>query len=214
MNNPYLEIYESFFPNWRNGVCIEDFPDYSEMFKKYTKIYSYPIPNEEAVLKIKKYQPIVEIGGGLGYWAWLLRQVNCKIETYDNFDFNKCIQKSKCPNIKLWTEVQNGGPSVLCKYDSSYSLMLCWPPMESESNWTSANMAVECLEYFQGNILLYVGEIERNDGMPVRTAGQTFLSDIESEWQLIEKINIPKWPEYNDNLYIYHRNIKSSKGNG
>ena len=45
--------------------------------------FSYAIPNDEALDLILSYSPIVEMGAGLGYWAYLLDQKGCDIVAYD-----------------------------------------------------------------------------------------------------------------------------------
>lgn len=192
-----------YFPEWEKGLSKQDFPDWMKVCDKFSWIFSYSIPTDEAINEMKKYSPIIEMGAGLGYWAWILRNENCVIESFDNKSyFNKIIENNSyslksISNPEYWIEVKDGNPDILKTNYENYTLFLSWPISEKEGE-----MASDCLKYYSGNNLLYVGELEGG-----HTGGELFLSLLNSEWLLKRKIRLPSWPGYDDNFYIYEKKI-------
>jgi hypothetical protein len=45
--------------------------------------YAFAVPTREALETISQYAPIVELGAGTGYWAWLLRRRGVDCVAYD-----------------------------------------------------------------------------------------------------------------------------------
>lgn len=89
------------------------------------------MPDQHAINILKKFSPIIEIGAGKGYWAYLMRQQGIEITPYD-------IE----PQSKSWTNVKKGDPSVLVsnrkKLPSNSTLFLCYPDEGS-------SVGIECL---------------------------------------------------------------------
>lgn len=48
-----------------------------------TRLFSWAIPNKKAIDICSNYGPIVEVGAGTGYWAWLLRKQGVSVEALD-----------------------------------------------------------------------------------------------------------------------------------
>lgn len=150
------------------------------------KRYSWAIPDQRALDVIAKYTPIVEMGAGLGYWAFLLRQREVKIEAYDNMEYRHNNKN------KAWARVKRGGPLILGKYPSR-TLFLCWPPY-------ATTMAEICLQNYKGKTVIYIGE--SNGGC---TATNEFYEHLEAEFECIKTINIPQWFGLHDYMSIWKR---------
>ncbi len=105
--------------------------------------YSWAVPNESALEEITKYQPILEGGAGLGYWAKLLQDQDVDI-----------IPSDPSPPVKGWTDVVLGDAYIFSR-EKHRTLFLCWVPEED---------AKEVVESYSGNIVLWVGE-------PIRFTG-------------------------------------------
>lgn len=69
--NPALDYYCSEL-NWDNGWHPIDKTDVLRCFPEY-------IPTDKAIDTLKKYEPILEIGAGNGYWAYVLDKADCDI---------------------------------------------------------------------------------------------------------------------------------------
>ena len=188
LHNPYLDEY----------LLLED-NFISQCIKRYELLckYSYAIPNEEAIEYISSLSPIVEMGAGNGYWTYLLRQLGTNVIAYDKAPYNnEFIYNSK------WSDVKVGTPSILTKH-SNRTLFLCWP-------YSDDLMAIECLKYYKGNNLIYVGEMEGGC-----CAEDEFFEELYTSWKVIHEVSIPRYEGIHDYLiharrktqedYIYHK---------
>lgn len=146
--------------------------------------YSYAIPNEAAIHLVAQQGPIVEIGAGKGYWAYLIEQAGADVDAYD-----------KEQKDALWFDVQEGTEAVLedGAYDD-HALFLCWPDFRTE-------MAADCVANYGGDTVVYVGEGEGGC-----TATDEFFEQVwNDEWTNIVSHEIPKWEGVRDRLYVFRR---------
>ena len=68
-------------------------------------------------------------------------------------------------------------------------------------------MAADCLKYYQGDTVLYVGE-----GCGGCTGDDNFHERLEDEFELIEEMEIPQWNGIHDWLYHYSRVARMTTG--
>ena len=61
--NPYRDAHRALGANPPDGVR-----------KPLIWAYAWAIPSDEAIHAIAELGPLLELGAGTGYWAWLLRQ--------------------------------------------------------------------------------------------------------------------------------------------
>ena len=175
MKNEYLHEWTMINENKKR---IDIFMERDELVKKY----SWAVPNQEAMEEIASIgKPVVEIGAGKGYWAYMLHKNGVDIVAYD---IN--------PAEQSWYDVRLGGFSVLSRYPD-HILMLCWPPYDE-------SMAMDCLNNYMGEYVTYIGE-----GYGGCTADDKFHEKLEDSWELIKTVNIPVWWGINDNLTIWCR---------
>ena len=150
--------------------------------------YSFAVPSDEAIKTISCYSPIVEIGAGLGYWAYLLSRAGCDIIAYDTHPGkgNEWIEK----DYPQWYPVKE------CPIDfvppADRTLFLCWPP------YTSA-MATDVLNRYAGDTLIYIGEFRGGC-----CADDAFFDELE-KWDCTESVAIPQLFGIHDSLTIYNR---------
>ena len=184
----------------KKKACFEEQRKVNHWVFKFTRKYAWAIPNNTALQKIADYAPLVEIGAGTGYWAWLLRQLGVDILAFDRYPPDqRGLSKNKFhPQADTFTEILSGDESVLDSMDNR-SLFLCWPPYDHP-------MAFQTLSRFRGNNFLFIGE-----GWPHRTNGDKHFFDLlHLEWTFEEdsgKIAIPQWPGRKDFLWIYRRKL-------
>jgi len=195
--NPYFNLFE----NWKKEISKNDL-DNSDKFNRLLRamswVFAHAIPTKEAITEIIKYNPIVEIFAGSGYWAWVLKKSGCKIEPYDNHNFCKIKNDySLCPYPYYWLKPKTGTPDILKNNKFiNYTLLLCWPPDEDEGE-----EAAKCLEYFKGSRLLYVGQKENG-----KTAGKKYFDILKKNWLPIKEIKLPSWSDsYSCELIIYNK---------
>jgi hypothetical protein len=191
MSNEYLDLLRE-----KTGKA-DNFPlhvpsskgDYGEFRFEMTKMYSWAIPNDEALKTIEVYQPIVEIGAGSGYWAFLLRSYRrAEIVAYDGFS-----SKFGYKQEDTWTKVERGGPEVLQEYGPGWNLFLCWPPYDDP-------FADECLQAFNGNFVIYIGEDPSGC-----TGDKDFHIRLAKEFRIIKTVEIPSYQGIYDALRVFMR---------
>lgn len=156
--------------------------------------FAWAIPNDEALEAMAKHSPIVEVGAGSGYWAWLLRQRGVDVVAYDieppvgrghqNRYHETCAEP--------WTEVLEGDADKLTEHGDR-ALFLCWPPYNTA-------MASSCLERYSGSTLLYVGE-----GWGGCTGDNAFHTTLQEGWKNTETIWLPQYSGIHDRLEIWVR---------
>jgi hypothetical protein len=154
--------------------------------------YAFGVPNRAALEAIARYAPIVELGAGTGYWAYLLRNRGVDIVAYD------LAPPGLVPNAykfepRTWTAVRRGGIEVLKDQAADRALFLCWPGYRD-------TFADEALAAFTGDVLIYVGE-----GPGGHTADDAFFDRLRRDWRPVEQVAIPQWSGAHDCLSIYDR---------
>lgn len=132
--------------------------------------YSFGCPTPAALDLLQEAAPIVEIGAGGGYWAYLLRERGVDIVAYD-------LHPPPCEENwyakKLWTEVLTGG-HVRAADHPDHTLFLCWPAYGER--W-----AEEALVLFQGSRVAYAGEYAGGC-----CATDEFFSTFEQRFPVLE----------------------------
>jgi len=181
LENPYLNKFESIV-NKSDRFSALPYYKRQDLVKKY----AWAVPDENAIEKIVSYSPIVEIGAGSGYWAWLIEQAGGDIICYD-----------KSPWDDSYSEVSKAEESAVNEH-ADRSLFLCWPPL----CWPplSTDMGSNALSHYEGDAVLYIGE-----GKGGCTANDEFHRKLEIDYNLEEVVDIPQWPSVYDSLYIYKR---------
>lgn len=156
---------------------------------RLTGICAWAVPNDEAIEVIAALaRPVVEIGAGTGYWAWLLQQDGVTVHAFDE----KPGDNHWCDG-EPWTNVQVGDHTALATVEPGSALMLCWPPYDS-------SMARDCITAYTGDTLIYIGE---DDGGCC--ADDAFFRTLETGWTIERCVEIPQWYGLHDALWIYRR---------
>ncbi len=171
VHNPYLITFNQLSSDEREKRSIR---------QKLINQYAWAIPDVEALAVISEYSPIVEMGAGNGYWKYVIEQSGGDIISYD---------LDVCGG--LWSSVHQGSPDDLDRF-YDHTLFLCWPPYND-------SMAVESVESFTGDSIIYVGE------MGGCTGCDRFHKILTQEWKQVNQVSIPSWPGIYDELYVYHK---------
>jgi hypothetical protein len=191
VQNTLLELYNECTPS---GFPTGGVTRHMEAHNKLVREYSWAIPTSYALKCILQYGPIVEMGAGTGYWAHLLRAMGGDIIAYDKWTDNHDafgINMWHAPD-KQYSHVDNGDPEILVKHKDR-TLFLCWPPCDD-------SMAVDCLKYWKGKNLIYVGEEKGGS-----TANDKFFKILETEFFRTLRQEIPQWMCANDSLEVWTR---------
>ncbi len=179
--NPYLELVREILTLNPPPVGLQS------IRRKIVASYAWAIPSQLALETIARYQPILEIGAGSGYWAFCLRQMGVDIIALDR---NVAAPPS-------WSKVEEGDETILRNTNCEYrkrSLMLCWPPLNE-------SFAENALAHYEGDTLIDIGEPKGGN-----TGTLAFSEKLESGWTLVESLSLPRWPGCRDELRVWVRN--------
>ena len=92
--------------DWRTCIC---------------SYFSWAVPNHDALQALLALGPLVELGAGTGYWAWLLTRMGADIIAYDVAGSHEGQgYRFRHPLVR------DGGVHAL-KSSGSRALLLCWP---------------------------------------------------------------------------------------
>jgi hypothetical protein len=192
---------------------------------RVTTRWTWAIPDPDTlqfIFETLDGRPVVEIGAGNGYWAWLFAQMGVEVLAYDKspvgtedswYSAEKIQQMGsdwRSIEPEEFYPVQQGGPEVLSEIDSEHVLFLSWPPY-------SGSMAYDAVKAFKGDTVIYIGE--GNGGC---TADWRFFALMEGsedpwgkpedeadvpaqEWEEVTYHPIVQWGGINDYVTVYTR---------
>jgi hypothetical protein len=153
--------------------------------------YAWAVPDSRALETIARYSPLVEIGAGTGYWTMLLRLLGADVVAYDLAPATPADHASYGERASF-TEVLQGSEERVADH-AERTLMLCWPPAGDE-------MASRALKMTRARHFIYVGWLDDDV-----TGDCEFHRLLRQQWELVEQVNIPQWPEMKDKLFVYRR---------
>lgn len=169
---------------YRDEFPARDDPDHSlgtrmEMIDEY----SWAVPTQQAINALRGRGPILELGCGNGYWAWLLRQAGVDVRAVD-------IEPPDNP----FTDIEVADGLDILEHGTDRTLFLCWPPRDFD-------LAHRALDAYDGKTFIYVGEQREHD-----QSNEAFFDLLEAEFGYPRTtISLPSWRGCHDNLYIYNR---------
>jgi len=149
---------------------------------EFVKKYSWAIPNDDALDFLVSVSPIVEIGAGTGYWASLIQEKGGTIYPFDIQPYNNAWCDGNHTDVFL------GGPESVLNFQDC-TLFLCWTPYDD-------TLASDTLKLYTGDRVVFVGEWD--DGC---NKDDEFFRILGSDWKLEKRIEIPRFPGVNDELY-------------
>lgn len=165
---------------------------------------AWAVPNEQAIRAIADLKmPVVEMGAGTGYWAWMLQNEGVDVKAFDSQP-----NGNHWCSADHWAPVRQGSHEVLWAY-TNHALMLCWPPYDEA-------MAIDCLEAYKGDVLIYIGEGPSGctgDNAFHQALGsdywdgeaEDFIEAPPTQWTEELTVAIPQWPGLHDFLTIFRR---------
>ena len=172
----YTEIPRNFLELWK-------------LREAYICDYSFALPCQEALQVIKKYSPIVEVGAGSGFWAYLLSKIGCDIVATDkNLDKIHNVHQTK-PWPKYVEILQIEASEAINRYPNR-NIFCCWPDYKDEWSFNFLNLV-------KNQIVIYIGEFKGC------TADDKFHDLLNEVFELVEEFPIPQWYGIHDRLFVY-----------
>jgi len=151
--------------------------------------YAFAVPNEAALSTLARYAPLVELGAGNGYWAYLLRQRGVDCVAYDTAPPDRADNPHRFAR-RTWTTIEQGDVQALAAH-ADRALLLCWPGYRDPS-------AAQALEVCRWRTVLYIGEPPGG-----HTADEAFHARLAEAWELVEEVALPNWPGTRDRLTVH-----------
>lgn len=189
----YEEEFRKLFGDSREGSrrAMGIFYSGPRRYDLVTK-YSFAVLTSDAIEKLKKYGPIIEIGAGNGYWAYEMRKagvdiIATEIGVGSNNEYNF---------VKPWTDLIEMEAIEAARKYSERALMSVWPCYDKSWAW-------KALMAYKGDTFIYVGE------GPYGCTGDDNLHAALSEegpWNLVETVPILRWHGLHDTVNVYKRN--------
>lgn len=164
----FSSILNPWFRGDRSVAIGHLYEQYSDLAEKY----AWAVPDDNVIHICKQFSPLVEIGAGKGYWASLIGTTDTVITAFDKHTFSSKKNKGN------FCEVLKGGPEILSKPEyANRALFLCYPD-EGES------IAIQCLESFQGQYIIHVGELMFTGGTILGPPSAPFGRTSSAEFQV------------------------------
>lgn len=135
---------------------------------------------------------VLEIGAGNGYIAYAMKLSGVQIVATDiPNNIYPCLQILK---KKPWVPILNmDNIMALNMYRDLECLMLIWPPI-------GLSMAYHSLKNFTGSKFIYIGEWRNG-----QSASPNFFNELDKNWNLVQKIDIPHFIATFDSVYLFTR---------
>lgn len=184
MENRYVKELRSRATYGDNGYeKLFQYPSgYRNVRNELIRKYSFAIPNEEALSVFSKYEPIVEVGCGDGYWSYLLQERDVSVVATD-------VSAPASP----WTKVRKMCATKAVSKFPRHTVFFCWPEYGGE--WSH-----KTLEHYSGDTVIYVGDEEL-------TGSDGFHSHLEKNFKKVLSIPLPTWERINDGLRVFERDF-------
>jgi hypothetical protein len=146
--NSYDESLDcSIFSNFMDGERYDFIGSFNRRYEVTAK-YSFAILTQATIDHLRPYQPFLEVGAGLGYWAYEFKKNGLDIVATDPEPACKDFFPA---GAKCWTEIIKMTAIEAIRTYPDRTLLICWPGYTE--HW-----ACKLLRAFKGNTVIYVGE--------------------------------------------------------
>jgi hypothetical protein len=153
--------------------------------------YGFAILTQGMIDRIRVYEPIFEVGAGLGYWAYEFNRAGISYVATDPYiGLDNTYFEG---NGKRWVPIMKMSATEAVGFYPLHTMLMCWPSYQE--SW-----AYDALSLYTGSILIYVGE--SMDGCCADTA---FFSSLNENWDEIEDLGMPQFFGLHDVAQIYRR---------
>jgi len=160
--------------------------------------YAYSVLSPQILEQIKAFAPLVELGAGNGYNAWLLQQIGAQtvamdafpVEEGKNWFFSTSIVGLPTKSGSSFTRVIKGDSQALVDYPQS-TLLMIWPPRNP--------MAMDALSVYKGKQIIVIGD-------KTCCATPAFYQKMKSDWKLESTTMTGSWDaNHKEYMEIYTR---------
>lgn len=153
INNPYLrEILHYHNQN------LDEF-QYWNLRHELIKKYAFAVPTYRLLSIIKELSPIIEIGAGNGYWAYMLTQLGADVLAFDKYppdevEYPFVNHSNNIWFTEQWYDVHKADAQESANHPHR-TLFLCWPEPQS----TMAFDALHAYKSAGGHTVVFIGDM-------------------------------------------------------
>lgn len=151
--------------------------------------FGFAILTPEAIRVIRRYNPLLEVGSGSGYWAYELRRHGLDVVATDPGTGR--YHRVPGGRWKPWTDIEPVDAAEAIRRHPDRALLVVWPDFDA---W-----AGEALARYTGSTLLYVGEWRGC------TADDRFHELLERDFEEEAVVALPVFAGIHDRLMILRR---------
>lgn len=173
--------------------------DIRDVRYEITHGYAWAIANPRALDWMTEQldgRGVIEVGAGLGYWAWQLRQRGVDVLASDRFPSSVGGNYYFTAERRVWHPIVHAhGPTIAAQYPDR-ALFVCWPPYG-----TNAEMATDSLlayRAWRGDCLIYCGE-----GWGGCNAPDEFWEVLHEDWEETGYGPLVSWGGIHDFLAFF-----------
>jgi hypothetical protein len=163
-----------------------------ELIKKY----AFAVPTFYVLSIIQELSPIIEIGAGNGYWAYMLKQLGADVLAFDKYPPDDPMYPFADHSDNMWFDEQwydvQKGDALEAGHYPERTLFLCWPQPQSA-------MALEALLAYKqagGHTVVFIGDM-------IACAENRFY-DMLAEYTLKLKKQVWGYKYFNEFIAVYY----------
>lgn len=160
---------------------------------EYLPKFGFAIPTMEAILEIAKLSPLLDIGAGCGYLTFELGKAGADCTAIDTQTGKYAFNNEPGHWTEFWTKIHKMPAIQAIRRCPTMNLLFSWP--DYEVAWPSNALQATKCEY-----VAYIGE-----GAGGCTGNLKFHTILDTEFEGLQSIDLPKFFGLHDNLTIYRR---------
>lgn len=191
MKNPFLEEVTSLLQSATSPA--EGARRLTEERARLVMKYAFTIPYHDIIKEIAAHGPLVEIGAGNGYWAWMLSQAGADVAAIDLFSPDE-VEAWDFTGMNQWYDDSwyfiDQGPAESAGGWPERSLFLAWPLYADPM----AIIALDAYENAGGHTVIFLGDASM--------AGDENFHRKLASLLPVKRIDCMGWPGLHEELVI------------
>ena len=169
--------------NWRNNTMLRH-RDIKQR-DQHIQTFGFAIINRSAVEFLKEYNPILEVGAGLGYWAKEMQESGVDTVATDP------SPETRWPGQNTWTTMERLDAEEAVRKYPDRTLLMCWP--DRTGDWPE-----RAITAFTGKNIITIGE-----GLNGCTGTYEMHRILERDFDVTDRLQIPTFSEVSDRIEVW-----------
>lgn len=188
-----------------NGMFVDAHATYAELLSVmgrlgggllYEQLYGMCIPTPALLDAVAAWGPVLEVGAGTGYLAFLLRRRGVDVVAIDTAPTGHGKRnRFFAAGAPRWGDVLIAGARSVRRFGRR-TLLLAWPFGEPSS------MASRALRACEADRLVYIGD-------DAECGDRAFHAMLANEWRLVRCVNLPSTMRGSHPARFFERGVSS-----